>query len=92
MLTWPYKDPDEVLDYAIDWTELLEGDTIDTSDWIISVGSVVIDTSDVDTARAVATVWLSGGTLGETCEVLNRVVTLGGRTMDRTVRLRIRTR
>ncbi len=29
-LSWPFKDPDEVLDYQIDWTARLAGDTIST--------------------------------------------------------------
>lgn len=34
------KDPDEVLDYGLDWTARLVGDTISTSQWIVPDGIV----------------------------------------------------
>jgi hypothetical protein len=88
MASWPAKDPDEVLDYEIDWTKRLDGDTIATSVFEVAVGDAVVD-SDSNTTTA-TTVWLSGGTLDETCEVLNRITTAGGRTMDQTVKLKIK--
>ena len=87
-LIWPSKDPDEVLDYEVDWTKRLDGDTISTSAFTVPTGTVVVDSSS--TTTTVAKVWLSGGTLDETCEVLNRVVTAGGRTFDQTMKLRIK--
>lgn len=89
MLTWPAKDPNEVLDYDIDWTDRLEaGETISTSTFTVVEGTVVID-SDSDTG-GVTTVWLSGGTEGEVCVILNRIVTSAGRTYDQSIKLRIR--
>jgi len=94
-LTLPNKDSDEVLDYVVDWTLRLEsGDTISTSTWEFadtageSPPDLTID-SETETA-ALATVWLSGGTEGLTYELTNRIVTAGGRTMDQTVKLKIR--
>ncbi len=92
---WPFKDPDEVLDYEIDWygTAVEPGrlygstDTIDTSLWVTPSG--ITKDSD-DQTGTTTTIWLSGGTLGETYEILNRVVTAGGRTMDQTVKLKIK--
>ena len=37
-------------------------------------------------------IWLSGGTLNKTYDVLNRVITTGGRTFDQTVRLKVKTK
>ena len=84
------KDPDAVLDYAIDWSAWLpEGDTINTSTWTVPVGI----TADSDTHDGTSTtVWLSGGTSGENYELVNRVVTTGGRTDDRTIYVNIRQR
>ena len=87
-LVWPAKDPNEVLDYQIDWTKRLDGDTISTSTYSVAVGTAVVDSSSKTTTTS--TVWLSGGTLDETCEILNRVVTAGGRTFDQTVRVKIK--
>lgn len=89
MLTWPSKDPNEVLDYQVDWTaRLATGETISTSTFTVPTGTVVINSSSF--LGAVATVWLSGGTEGEACVILNRMVTSAGRTYDQSVKLRIR--
>lgn len=92
MQSWPTKDPDEVLDYQFDWTDrLVTGETISTSvfskasDDTITLGSTSV-------SGAVTTVWISAGTIGELCEVTNRVTTSAGRTYDETARLRIRSK
>lgn len=89
MLTWPSKDPNEVLDYQIDWTaRLASGETISTSTFTVASGTVVKDSSSY--LAGVATVWLSGGADGEVCTILNRITTSAGRTYDQSVKLRIR--
>jgi len=95
MLTWPAKDPDEYLDYQIDWTDYLDGDVIATSAWsAVETNSpgLTITAGSPATDGSKTYVWLSGGQDGETYHVLNRVTTTGGRSMDRTVRIRIRTK
>lgn len=100
MKSWPFKDPDEVADYDFNWTDRLlssdeidagttvPADTIFSSDWIVVEGTVH---KDSDTFSATHTkLWLSGGTLGETCLITNRIVTAGGRTFDNTVKLKIK--
>lgn len=83
------KDPDEVLDYVRDWSADLGADTIATSVWTVPDGL----TKDSDTnTTTTATIWLSGGTLGANYEVLNRITTAGGRTFDKTLRFRIRSK
>lgn len=87
----PFKDPNEVLDYTLDWSERLDSDTIDTSAWSFAVdpdSALVID-SDSETATT-TTVWLSGGTIGETYELTNRITTAGSRTMDQTCKIKIK--
>jgi hypothetical protein len=93
MLTWPPKDPNEVLDYEIDWGEnrLVEGETISTSVFTVVEGTVEIDIEPAP-ADGIAKVWLSGGTAGETCVLLNRITTNANRTYDQSVRLRIRSK
>lgn len=78
------KDPDAVLDYQFDWTAWLDGDTISSSSWVVPAG--LTNDADVNTT-ATATVWLSGGTAGSAYDVVNRIVTAGGRTEDRTLRI-----
>jgi hypothetical protein len=91
VLTWPAKDPNEVLDYDVDWTDRLEaGETITTSTFTVASGDVVVD--DDSDAAGVCTVWLSGGTVGTTCVILNRIETSEGRIYDQSVKLRIRTK
>ena len=87
-LNWPDKDPDEVLDYCLDWSDRLgSSDTISTSTWIVPTGIVADNESNTDTT---ATLWLSSGMAGRRYDILNRIVTTEGRTMDHTVSIRIR--
>lgn len=87
MLNWPDKDPNEVLDYQLNWTERLDGDTIDVSTWIVPDGLVEDSSSNTTSA---STIWLSGGVLGERYTLTNRVETAGGRVMDQSVRIKIK--
>ena len=80
------KDPNAVLDYVVDWTTWLNGDTIATSVWTVPSGITQDSESESTTS---ATVWLSGGTVGETYQLVNRITTAGGRTEDRTIRITI---
>jgi hypothetical protein len=86
-LSWPYKDKDEVLDYVIDWAARLSNDIIFSSTWIVPTGIVMDSNSNTDSST---TIWLHGGTIGSTYELLNRIVTTGGRTMDQSVKLKIK--
>jgi hypothetical protein len=86
------KDPHEVLDYQIDWSEWLDGDTpdtIDTSTWHVPDG-ITMDT-DANTTTT-ATIWLSGGTAGEVYTVTNHITTAGGRTGERSINIKVKER
>ena len=88
-LTWPDKDPDERLDFHVDWTETLDGDAIATSVWIVPSG---ITQESASTTNNVTTIWLSGGTANERYSLVNRITTGGGRIFDQTIRVRVRTK
>lgn len=88
-LVWPNKDPDEVLDYVVDWADRLDGDTIAESTWIVPDGITKVSDGHDDST---VTIWLSGGTIGTAYSLVNRIVTAAARTMDQTVRLKIRAR
>lgn len=89
MHSWPPKDPNENLDYEVDWTARLEqGESMVSANFILVDGTVVIGAQTL--VGAVATVWLSGGADGETAHITCRGTTSVGRVYDETVRLRIR--
>lgn len=78
------KDPQAVLDYAFDWTPwLAAGETIVTAT-ATATGATV---NSFTQAAGVVTVWISGGVVGASANVVCRVVTNSGRTDDRTLRL-----
>jgi len=75
------KDPDETVDYLFNWKAKLDGDTIATSDFLLPDGLIEVSSSNTTTT---ATIFVSGGSVGSTYRVTNRVTTAGGRTYDRT--------
>lgn len=85
------KDPSAVLDYGLDWTTWLAGDTINTSTWTVSAG-ITKTSESVDPTNKATTIWLSGGTAGVEYDIVNRIVTVGGRTDERTIRVIVRER
>lgn len=89
MKRWPFKDPDEVLDFEVDWDARLGADTISTVTWTMPTG-LTLDSQSVNGDVAIA--WISGGTTGQSYNVGCRVVTTGGRTYDETIILPVRTR
>lgn len=72
-LKWPDKDPEEVLDYPLDWTDWLASVAPAVLDSVVvaqdgasdpgGLTDIVIDQQLVTTPNIVA--WLSGGTAGE---------------------------
>ncbi len=83
------KDPNEVVDYDITWADQMTDldDTISSSTWTVPAGITKDSSSFTDTRTKV---WLSSGTTGETYTLLNRVVTAGGRTLDQSVKLKMK--
>jgi len=76
------KDPNAILDFTVDWTDWLASDTIVTGTWIIPSGITEVSRSNT---TKISTVFVSGGTLGLTYSLINRINTSGGRTDDRTI-------
>lgn len=72
-----YKHVDAVKDYTRKWSKWLASDTISTSTWEAEDG-LTIDSDSNDTTSA--TVWISGGTVGQDYCVTNTIVTAAGRT------------
>lgn len=81
------KDPNDVIDYRVDWTKWLrEGDTILVSEWIVPSG---IDMDSETNTNTTTTIWLSGGTAGRYA-LTNRITTAQGRQRDRTIVIRVK--
>lgn len=85
MLSWPQKDPSENLDYQIDFTKWLGGDTIQSQ--VVTADGVT--KGAVSESGGVVTVWLSGGQAGTTGRVTVTVTTVGGRTVERSASIYI---
>lgn len=89
-LKWDDKDPQDVDAFQIDWSERLSSETISTSVFT-STPTGLTHTSTSNTTT-MTTLWLSGGTEGEIYEITNRITTTAGRTLDQTVKLRVKSR
>jgi hypothetical protein len=85
-IAWPAKDPDEILDYQLDWKKRLVNDVITESEWDVPEGLTEQNRLSTSTTT---TVWLTGGTDGETYSIVNTIKTEGGRTWVQTVKLKI---
>lgn len=83
------KDPDAVLDYALNWTKWLEGDSLVSGTWTIDAGPTI---ASQNVSGGIVTMWLSGGTDATTYAARCRVVTTAGRTDDRTIQIQVRER
>lgn len=79
------KDPDATLDFEVDWSQWLQAsETITASGWTVPAGLTRV--SDTHTGTT-ATVWLSGGVLGQRYTVTNEITTSGGRIDDRSLHI-----
>lgn len=85
------KDPDAILDYSWDWTAWLAdvSDTIATKSFIVDVSLTVVSSTVVG---GIITAFISGGVAGTKVIATCRMVTVGGRSDDRTIYLKIKDR
>ena len=93
-LRWPDKDPADVLDYGLDWSDQLAlvtpADTISSATWTVPAG---LTAGAQFVMGGVATTWLSGGTAGAAgtdYTITCHIVTTGGRTLERSVKLLVK--
>jgi len=99
---WVNKDPDEVLDYSVDWSRFLNGATINTVNWFvdnssnvktaINSGAVVNGIQNVSQTNTdtVATINLGLGTLNKEYKFYCRIQDSTGSTAERVIKLRIK--
>jgi len=81
------QDSSDKLDYGIDWTRFLAaGETISASVWTVPDE---ITKSGEGNASGVTSAFVTGGTVGETYEITNKITTSAGRIKSITFRLTI---
>jgi hypothetical protein len=85
-----HKDEADTLDFSINWENFFaDGDTLDTSTWIVPDGITMESDSHSNT---LSTIWLSGGTDGSSYVVTNEVTTSGGRTVQASIHIYVNDR
>lgn len=89
-IRWKNKDPADVADYSIDWSDRIGGDAITSVTWTIPAG--ITQVSQAAPSGAVTSLFLSGGVNGTIYSIGCRIVTAGGLTLNERVRLKVRAR
>lgn len=99
---WPNKDPDESLDYSVDWSRFLNGATISLVTWYvddssgvktaIAAGQVVNGIQNIaqTISNGVATINLGLGTNNTEYKFTCRMVDNTGNIAERVIRLRVK--
>ena len=99
---WANKDPDEVLDYSVDWSRFLNTATIGSVTWyvddasgvktLIGAGQTVDGIQNVSQTftNTVATINLGLGTLNKEYKFYCRIQDSTGSTAERVIKLRIK--
>lgn len=77
-------DPDSTEDFEFALAGDLDGDTIDTVEFVLPDGLTEVSSSNTDTT---ATIFVSGAECGITYRITCRYTTAGGRTRDKTIRV-----
>jgi hypothetical protein len=101
---WPPKDPDEVLDYSIDWSRYLDTDQLNTVTWYcedadgvktLFLDAVVINglqRISASNSTTVSTLQLGLGDNNTTYNIYCAITTVAGRSTERKVRLKVKQR
>jgi len=84
------KDPDAVLDYAVDWSAWLSQAEAITTATVVADDGITVDSDSHD--GGIHTIWLSGGEVGRDYRITSRITTSQGRGDDRTMLIRVRER
>lgn len=99
---WPNKDPDETLDYSVDWSRWLNGATISSVVWYVdnstgtktalTAGNTVNGLQNVaqTTSNGVATINLGLGTNNIEYKIYCNMSDSSGNVAERVIRLRIK--
>lgn len=94
MATMFRKDVNDIVDFTIDWSALLEtGETILTSTYTFFTVAKIITTDITEDSSmstdTTTTIFIAGGVVDTTYLVANQITTSGGRTYERSFYLRV---
>lgn len=81
------KDPNATLNYSVDWSDNLTGETIGTSTWSSSPTGLTVGTGSISSLSTTTSV--AGGTAGYVYVVSNKVYTSNGIVDERSFTLRV---
>ena len=103
-LKWPDKDPDEILDFSVDWSRYLAGDIISTVTWKIEDTDGTLNTwTDTEIVNSlqrvsasntttVATIQIALGDANTTYTIYCAITTNAGLSTQRKILLKVRER
>ena len=83
---WPVKDPDESLDYSMDWSRFLDTATISSVTWCVKtpeIGKTQIDAGETLTTASGSTVTDSIQNISQTNTNTVATINLGGGVLNR---------
>jgi hypothetical protein len=99
---WPTKDPDEVLDYSVDWSRFLGTATLASTTWFVDnadgvktlIGATAVVNGIQNVSQTftdtVATINLGLGDLNKDYKFYCQIADSTGSTAERVIRLRIK--
>ena len=86
----PGKDPAEVIDFGVDFSDALDdGETLTGAAWTVPAGLTQVSAATVSPRSAVV---VSGGTSGSLYDLVCAATTSASRTLVRRVRVRVQPR
>lgn len=104
-MRWPNKDPNEILDYSLDWSRFLRsGETVNSSLWFIvntsgevvsfNIGETVDNLLNVTNSNnsSITTIYLSGGISNTLYKLVCRAILNTGFVAERSVSIYIKER
>lgn len=86
-MQFPPKDASDVLDYAVDFSSLLESDTVDEATVVRSGADDALVVATITHTNTEVRFWLSAGTIGTVYTLTIRVTTAANRTIERDARI-----
>lgn len=84
------KQPSEVLDYDVDFTDWLPTDDIVETAAVTADAGLTVDSHEVISAGTAVKVWLSGGTAGTTYKVQVTANSNAGRVKEAEFKIRVK--
>ena len=99
---WPNKDPDETIDYSVDWSRFIDTATITSVRWYVDNSSSVktllpasgvvngLQNVSQTISNGTTTIYLALGTANTEYKIYCQITDNSGLTAERVIRLRIK--